>query len=79
MTEEKGSKAPSEKEKGKSLLGWFITREEPDQDYLPDLKTQWELMNRTDRVKFVIGAVVGAVLFIGALLLVYMILSAIVG
>jgi hypothetical protein len=63
------------KEKKKPLSGWFFTREDPDKDYLPDLKSQWALMDTAERAKFVIGAIVGAMLFIGALILVYWLLS----
>lgn len=79
MTEQKSSKKPTQDKERKTLLGWFFSREEPDKDYLPDLKSQWETMNSTERVKFVVGAIVGVALFVGALLLVYLLLSSFVG
>ena len=66
-------------QKRKTLLGWFVSREEPDKDYMPDLKSQWGSMNCNERIKFIAGGIVGLVLFIGALLLVYILLSAIIG
>ncbi len=67
------------KEKRPSLLSWFVSKEEPDKDYMPDLKAQWANMSAPDRVKFVLGGLIGLILFIGALLLVYLILGALIG
>jgi hypothetical protein len=78
MGNQPNSEKPPNKVKRKRLSGWFFTREEPDKDYLPDLKSQWADMDSAERVKFVIGAIVGAIIFIGALMLVYWLLSAMV-
>jgi|GEM_PF-1832969 len=70
----------SEKSKKRfSLSSWFVTREEPDEDYMPDLRTQWEQMRGLEKVKFVLGAVVGLLIFLGALYLVFLILRALRG
>jgi hypothetical protein len=79
MGNQPSSEKPSNKGKRKRLSGWFVTREEPDKDYLPDLKSQWAHMDSAERVKFVIGGIIGAMLFIGALILVYWLLSAMIG
>jgi hypothetical protein len=79
MEKPSSPKAPEEKANRKSLLGWFLAKDEPDKDFLPDLKLQWGKMDRANRAKFVLGAIVGAVLFTSALLAVYLILAAIVG
>lgn len=79
MKPQKTPQKPAQKEKKKSIMGWFTSREEPDKDYVPDLKSQWANMEHADRVKFVVGAIFGAVVFIAALVLVYFILAAIVG
>jgi len=71
-------KLPPKKEK-KTLLGWFFSREEPDKDYLPDLKSQWANMGTSERVKFIFGAIFGAVVFVTALLLAFWIMSTIIG
>jgi hypothetical protein len=78
MNPQTGSQEPPG-EKKKTLLGWFVSREEPDKEYLPDLKSQWANMGRPDRVKFILGAIFSAVVFIAALVVVYFILAAIVG
>jgi hypothetical protein len=78
MSKDKNSKTSSEGEKRKTLFGWFLARDEPDKEYLPDLKHQWEHMDRSDRVKFILGVLVGALLFIGSLILVYLLLAAMV-
>ena len=79
MKPEKSPQKPAHKEKRKTLMGWFFSREEPDKEYLPDLKSQWVSMERTERVKFALGAIFGAVVFIAALIMVYFILAALVG
>lgn len=65
-------------EKRRTILDMLITRQEPDKDYLPDLRSQWEIMDSGERVKFVIGSLIGLLIFIGALLLVYFALAAII-
>lgn len=65
-------------EKRRTILDMLITRQEPDKDYLPDLRSQWEIMDSGERLKFVIGSLFGLVIFIGALLLVYFALAAII-
>lgn len=79
MQKQTNSKTPEEKNQRKSLFGWFLAKGEPDKDYLPDLKSQWKKMDRGNRVKFILGSMFGAVLFIGAILVVYLILSFFVG
>jgi hypothetical protein len=79
MGNQPNSEKPPIKEKRKFLSGWFVTREEPDKDYLPDLKSQWAQMDSAERVKFIIGAIVGAMLFVGALILVYWLLTMMIG
>jgi hypothetical protein len=79
MGNQPNSKKPPIKDKRKPLSGWFFTREEPDKDYLPDLKSQWGQMDSAERGKFIIGAFFGAMLFIGALILVYWLLSMMIG
>ena len=79
MNPQAGSNKPPPRERKKTLLGWFVSREEPDTDYLPDLKTQWADIDRPDRIKFILGGIFSAVLFIAALVLIYFILAAIVG
>jgi len=79
MKPDNSSNTPPQHEKKKTLMGWVLSREEPDKAYLPDLKSQWAMMDRPDRVKFVLGAILGALLFVAALVLVYYLLAAIVG
>jgi len=68
-------KQKPEKDKRRSLFGAFFSKPEKDEEYLPDLKAQWEKMDRNEKRKFVIGAIVGLILFIGALSLTFFVLS----
>lgn len=69
----------NQKREKKSLLGMFLAREEPDKEYMPDLKNQWGEMAPGERIKFILGALVGLIIFVGALILVYIALVAIRG
>jgi len=71
--EEKPKKKPR-----KTILGAFLTREEPDKEYLPELKNQWTSMERRERLKFIIGGLVGVLIFIAALVLAYLVISGII-
>jgi len=77
MSHQDEPKVKHERRKRKSILGSLFAREEPDKDYLPELQSQWGKMNSSERVKFVIGAILGLALFIGALTIVYLLLSSI--
>jgi len=77
MSHQDEPKVKHERRKRKSILGSLFTREEPDKDYLPELQSQWGKMNSSERVKFVIGAILGLALFIGALVGTFLLLSAI--
>lgn len=79
MNQKNGRSSPEEKPKRNSLLGWLMTREEPDQEFVPELQSQWARLDIAGRIKFVFGALIGAVLFFGALYVVYLLLSAMAG
>jgi len=77
MNEKKQS--PEKQERKKSILGSFFTREKPDREYIPDLKKQWSEMDSSHRIQFVLGAVIGLIIFIGSLVLAYFLLSKFIG
>lgn len=68
--EEKQAEKPK-----KSFFKTFFGKQEPDKTYMPDLKFEWSNMGQNERVKFILGAIFGLVLFIGALILVFILLS----
>jgi hypothetical protein len=69
----------SNKDPKKSLLGSFLGKGEKDETYFPELKEQWQNMERKDRLKFTLGAIFGLILFISALVLVFLALNALRG
>ena len=73
------TEGPEKPKKRFSLSSWFVAREAPDDDYMPDLRSQWGQMGGKGKVKFILGAVVGLAAFLGALFLVYLILMALRG
>jgi len=79
MPDTKDKQKKENQERKPSLLNVFLTREKPDKTYFPELKEQWQEMGRKERVKFVLGGIVGLVFFVGALLLVYYVLVLIRG
>ena len=76
MPEEKNAKDKNQKQKKRNFLDTFLTREELDDDYLPDLKTQWNAMNNAERVKFVLGAIIGLMIVLGGIVLIFLLISA---
>ena len=75
MGDKQGSQKKEENSQDKTIMDWLFSRQKMDQDYVPDLKSQWAQMDNPDRFKFVLGGVVGLLLFIGALALAYYVLS----
>jgi hypothetical protein len=65
---------PPEKKK-KSLLSALLDRPEKDTAYMSDLQGQWDRMSHDERVKFVLGAVFGLVLFVAALIGVFILIN----
>jgi hypothetical protein len=63
----------------KSIFDRLFAKPSRDETYISDLKAQWASMNRADRIKFVLGVIIGLALFIGALLLAYLALSSLFG
>lgn len=63
----------------KSLFDRFLSNPSRDESYFSDLKTQWSKLDTPERTKFILGAVIGVILFLGALFLAYLALSALVG
>jgi hypothetical protein len=61
--------------KKKSLLSALLDRPEKDTAYMSDLQGQWDRMSREERVKFVLGAVFGLVLFVAALIGVFLLIN----
>ena len=74
----KNNKSTETDQKGKpkkSILRAFFGKKEPDKAYMSDLRYEWQNMIQKDRVKFVLGAVFGLIIFIFALIMVYIVLS----
>lgn len=76
MPEGKNSKDNNHKKQKRRLLDIFLTREEPDENYLPELKAQWNAMDNGERVKFILGALVGLIIILGGMFLIYYLISA---
>jgi len=70
----KRAESPKNSEKP-SVLQSLFNRPEKDAEYMSDLQGQWDGMSKSERVKFVAGAVLALVLFIGALVGVFAIIS----
>jgi hypothetical protein len=75
---EKGSQ-PKDPDQRKSILNRLFSKPSRDETYLSDLKTQWAELDSSGRAKFVLGALIGVIVFIGALILAYFVLSALIG
>jgi predicted nucleotidyltransferase len=76
MPEVRKSKDNNQKKQKRRLLDIFLTREEPDENYLPELKSQWNAMDNRERVRFILGALVGLIIILGGMFLIYYLISA---
>jgi hypothetical protein len=70
---------PQENKKRPSILSVLFTRPERDTEYMSDLNSQWDRLDKKGRVKFVVGAIVGAIVFFAALGLILWIISLLMG
>jgi len=68
-----------EKKKRKTILGALFAREEPDEDYIPELKSQWGELDKPGRIKFILGAILGLLLIVGMLIGTFFLLSNLFG
>jgi hypothetical protein len=70
---------PQENKKRPSILSVLFTRPERDTEYMSDLSSQWDRLDKKGRVKFVVGAIFGAIVFFAALGLILWIISLLMG
>jgi hypothetical protein len=63
--------------KKRTILGSLFAREEPDKDYIADLRAQWKSMSQAERIKFIIGAILGLIIVAAMLFGVYLVIIAI--
>ena len=76
MVEKHNSQEKLNNDQKKSFLRSLLTKEEKDETYFPELKEQWLKMESKERLKFLLGAIFGLILFISALVLVFLIINA---
>lgn len=76
MSEEKKSNDKDQNKSKRNLMDLFLTREKPDEDYIPDIKDQWDKMDTGQRVKFILGAVLGLLIVLGGIILIIFLISA---
>ena len=69
------TKKTKKTEKRPTLLNALLARPERDREYMSDLNTQWDQLDRKGRVRFVVGGVFGAIVFVAALGLVLWLIS----
>jgi hypothetical protein len=75
MKNENANRDKKKKTKKRTILGSFFTREEPDEDYIPELKLQWGAMDQGQKIKFILGGIIGVILFVAALTLAFLVIS----
>ena len=79
MPEDKKDSKKLDGDKMNTFFGRLFSRPQRDETYISDLKAQWVELDKSGRVKFVIGAMIGLALFVGTLVLAYWVLSFLVG
>ena len=78
MSEKDKKSNHQDRDQRKSILERLFSKPANDQDYVPDLKDSWNTLDSTGRIMFIIGALIGLILFLGALVLAYLALSALI-
>ena len=71
MKDDKRLEHKPDQENKRSLLGFFFLKNKFDKSYAPDLKQQWDNMDRNERLTFILGVVVGAIIFLLGIALLY--------
>ena len=64
-----------DKKQRSSIIQSLFSRPERDREYLSDLNSQWDQLDKQGRIKFVLGAVAGTIFFFAALGLVLWVIS----
>lgn len=60
-----------ERKKRRNLFDFFFLRNKFDTSFAPDLKQQWESMEKNERLKFVLGVIFGFIFFLLSIALLY--------
>ncbi len=79
MANKQESKNEQDNKERKSIFESLFSRGKRDKEYVPNLKNQWSQMTPNERVKFILGAVFGLILFVGSIVLVYLLLMRMMG
>ena len=79
MSDRQKDKENEDQKERKTIFDRLFSKPSKDEAYVSDLKTQWSELETAGRFKFIIGALIGLLLFISALLLAYLALSALIG
>ena len=79
MPSKKPEQSQGDKQKLPTMLSALFSRREKDEDFLPEIRAQWGSMAGKERLQFVLGALLGLVLFAGAIILAYFAIIAIAG
>ena len=70
------SKPPNPK---KTILSTLLGKGDPDTTYISDLRKQWAEFAPSHRIYFLLGGLAGLLLFLGALIVVFLLLSNLLG
>ena len=62
----------------KKLFSKLFSRGERDKEFMTDLNQEWGNLSQKGRVRFLLGALVGLILFLLSLMLVYFVMAAII-
>ena len=78
MSEKDKKPQHQDRDQRRSFIERLFSKPDRDQNYVPELKAQWSALDSAGRVKFVLGALIGLILFFGALFLAYLALSSLI-
>lgn len=64
-----------DKQTKKSILGFLSWKNKFDKSYGPELRQQWQELDKIERRNFILGVFVGLIIFIGSVVLLFILMT----
>jgi len=75
MSTDKNQRENKEKKTKKSFFSFLSWKNKFDKSYGPDLRQQWQELDKIERRKFVLGVLAGLIIFIGGVVLLFILMT----
>ncbi len=78
MMADENQKEKHEQDSRKSRFSFLSWKNKFDKTYVSDLRQQWENMDKIERQKFILGAFIGLIIFIGGITLLFILMNGLI-